>query len=294
MKMSGIGCSSKSPAYFMTPLASASTPCTDACRRSRPARCWPTRPCARIGVSGDGDTASIGMGQFVHLVRRNVPDDLHHRRQRRVWPDQGPVLRHRRHRLEAEDRRHQRSAAIDICALAIQLGATFVGRSFSGDKKQLSAMLKAAHRAPGNGDARRDLALRHLQRPRRFHQELQVHAGARRAVARGRLRAVTSKTSRSSTIPTRPSTCAMHDGSHLRLRKLHEDYDPDRQGRRHEAADGSRTKKDEVLTGVFYVEHAEAGLHRAAEHGGRAAGHAAPERTRPSREVLAQMMELHL
>ena len=52
---------------------------------------------------------------------------------------------------------------IDTCTLAIELGATFVGRSFSGDKKQLLAMMKARHRAQGHGDAGRDFALRYLQ-----------------------------------------------------------------------------------------------------------------------------------
>ena len=89
----------------------ASTPCTAGCRRSGPARCWPTASCIAIGVSGDGDTGAIGIGQFVHLMRRNVPIDLHHRGQRLLRPDQGAVLADRRHRLDAEERRRQRPAA---------------------------------------------------------------------------------------------------------------------------------------------------------------------------------------
>src|SRR6202000_935259 len=97
-----------------------------------------------VGVSGDGDTVSIGMGQFVHLLRRNLPmiyiienngvygltkgqfsatADLGSKLKTGVINDLPPI---------------------DTCTLAIELGATFVGRSFSGDKKQLLAMLKAA------------------------------------------------------------------------------------------------------------------------------------------------------
>ena len=163
MKMSGIGCSSKSPAYFMSRSFSFNSVhgrmpsvATGALLANKTMR--------SIGISGDGDTASIGMGQFVHLLRRNIPMIY-------IIEDNGVYgLTKGQFSATADIGSKLKSGvindlpAIDTCALAIQMGATFVGRSFSGDKKQLSAMLKAAHCAQGNGDAGCDFALRHLQR----------------------------------------------------------------------------------------------------------------------------------
>ncbi|MEO6964315.1 MAG: thiamine pyrophosphate-dependent enzyme, partial [Acidobacteriaceae bacterium] len=143
MKMSGIGCSSKSPTYFMGRsfgfnavhgrMPSVATGALLANKTMR-----------SIGVSGDGDTASIGMGQFVHLMRRNVPMIY-------IIEDNGVYgLTKGQFSATADLGSTLKTGVvndlppIDTCALAIQMGATFVGRSFSGDKKQLSAMLKAA------------------------------------------------------------------------------------------------------------------------------------------------------
>jgi 2-oxoglutarate/2-oxoacid ferredoxin oxidoreductase subunit beta len=71
-KMSGIGCSSKTPAYLPRQIARLQLRCTVACRRSPPGPIWPTATCIYLGVSGDGDTASIGMGQFIHVLRRDL------------------------------------------------------------------------------------------------------------------------------------------------------------------------------------------------------------------------------
>ncbi len=97
-----------------------------------------------LGVSGDGDTASIGMGQFVHLMRRNLPMIY-------IIEDNGVYgLTKGQFSATADLGSKLKTGVIndlppiDTCALAIQLGATFVGRSFSGDKKQLHSMLKAA------------------------------------------------------------------------------------------------------------------------------------------------------
>ena len=106
-----------------------------------------------IGISGDGDTASIGMGLFVHLLRRNVPMIY-------IIEDNGVYgLTKGQFSATADIGSKLKTGvvndlpAIDICALAIQMGATFVGRSFSGDKKQLSTMLKAALSHQWNGAA---------------------------------------------------------------------------------------------------------------------------------------------
>src|SRR5271167_241798 len=143
IKLSGIGCSSKSPAYFMSRshsfnavhgrMPSVATGAVLANHRL-----------IALGVSGDGDTASIGVGQFIHLMRRNLPIIY-------IIEDNGVYgLTKGQFSATADMGSKLKSGvlndlpAIDTCAMAITLGATFVGRSFSGDKKQLHAMLKAA------------------------------------------------------------------------------------------------------------------------------------------------------
>jgi len=143
IKLSGIGCSSKSPAYFLGGshgfnsvhgrMPSVGTGAVLA-----------NRKLLAIGVSGDGDTGAIGIGQFVHLMRRNVPmvyiiedNGCYGLTKGQFSPtaDIGSTLKNG----VVND-----LTPIDTCTLAIELGASFVARSFSGDKKQLLAILKAA------------------------------------------------------------------------------------------------------------------------------------------------------
>jgi 2-oxoglutarate ferredoxin oxidoreductase subunit beta len=143
IKLSGIGCSSKSPAYFLGGshgfnsvhgrMPSVATGALLANRKM-----------LAIGVSGDGDTGAIGIGQFVHLMRRNLPliyiiedNGCYGLTKGQFSPtaDLGSVLKNG----VVND-----LPPIDTCSLAIELGASFVARSFSGDKKQLLAILKAA------------------------------------------------------------------------------------------------------------------------------------------------------
>src|SRR4249920_1973948 len=140
MKMSGIGCSSKSPAYFMSRshsfnsvhgrMPSVSTGAIVA-----------NRTMTMLGVSGDGDTASIGVGQFVHLMRRNLPMIY-------IIENNGVYGLTKGQFSATADLGSKLKTGVVNDLLAIELGATFVGRSFSGDKRQLHTMLKAsiAHR----------------------------------------------------------------------------------------------------------------------------------------------------
>src|SRR5450755_3949140 len=143
VKMSGIGCSSKSPAYFMNRSHSFNSVHGRMPSVTTGAVLANSKIVA-LGVSGDGDTASIGIGQFVHLMRRNLPMIY-------IIEDNGVYgLTKGQFSATADIGSKLKTGvindlpAIDTCALAIQLGATFVGRSFSGDKKQLLSMLKAA------------------------------------------------------------------------------------------------------------------------------------------------------
>jgi 2-oxoglutarate ferredoxin oxidoreductase subunit beta len=142
-KMSGIGCSSKTPAYFLGKshgfnsvhgrMPSIATGANLA-----------NRDLTYIGVSGDGDTASIGMGQFVHIVRRNINMTY-------IVMNNGCYGLTKGQDSATSDRgsASKKGApnpfeSIDLCELAIQLGSGFVARSFSGDKEQLVPLLKAA------------------------------------------------------------------------------------------------------------------------------------------------------
>src|SRR6201984_1369509 len=143
IKPSGIGCSSKSPAYFMGRSHSF-----NAVHGRMPSvatgAVLANRSLMALGVSGDGDTASIGMGQFVHLMRRNLPIIYIIEDNGVYGLTKGQFSATADVGSEVEKGGLTDPPPLDTCALAIQLGATLVGRSFSGDKRQLSAMLKAA------------------------------------------------------------------------------------------------------------------------------------------------------
>jgi 2-oxoglutarate ferredoxin oxidoreductase subunit beta len=251
MKMSGIGCSSKSPAYFMSRsfslngvhgrMPSVTTGAVLA-----------NRTMTALGVSGDGDTASIGMGQFVHLLRRNLPMIY-------IIEDNGVYgLTKGQFSATADIGSRLKTGVIndlppiDTCALAIQLGATFVGRSFSGDKKQLLSMLKAA--IAHKGTVMLDVispcvTFNDHEGSTKSYKFLQDHDEPINEVG---------FVASFDDIEVDYSSgevydVEMHDGSQLHLRKLLEDYDPT------DKANAVRTlmeaqEKDEVLTGVFYID----------------------------------------
>ena len=146
--MSGIGCSSKTPAYFASQshgfnsvhgrMPSIATGANMA-----------NKDLLYIGVSGDGDTASIGMGQFIHVARRNlnmvyiVMNNGCYgltKGQDSATADRGSA---------SKKGRPNPFEAIDLCEAAVQLGAGFVARGFSGDKDQLVPLIKAAIRHKG-------------------------------------------------------------------------------------------------------------------------------------------------
>ncbi len=181
-KVSGIGCSSKSPAYFMGRshsfnsvhgrMPSVTTGAVLANHRL-----------IALGVSGDGDTASIGIGQFIHLMRRNLPMIY-------IIEDNGVYgLTKGQFSATADLGSKLKTGVIndlppiDTCALAISMGATFRGTLV------LRRQAPAPHHAEGrslasrNGDDRRGISMCDLQRPRRLHQVVQIHERPRRAAA---------------------------------------------------------------------------------------------------------------
>src|ERR687884_1102758 len=249
-KFSGIGCSSKSPAYFLS-RSHAFNALHGRMPSVATGALLANRELLGLGVSGDGDTASIGIGQFVHLMPHTLPMIY-------IIEDNGVYgLTKGQFSATADVGSKQKTGAvnelppIDTCAMAIQLGATFVGRSFSGDKKQLSAMLKAAV-------AHRGTVMLDVVSPCVTFND---HEGSTKSYAYMKdhdeplheigfvpaYEDIAVDYAAGTTIDVK-----MHDGSRLTLRKLEEDYDPrDKVGavRRLLEADA----RDEVLTGILYV-----------------------------------------
>ena len=251
MKMSGIGCSSKSPAYFMNRSFSFNSVhgrmpsvTTGAMLANHTMRA--------LGVSGDGDTASIGIGQFVHLMRRNLPMIY-------IIEDNGVYgLTKGQFSATADIGSKLKTGVInelppiDTCSLAIQLGATFVGRSFSGDKKQLLAMLKAA--IAHQGTVMLDVISPCVTfndhegstKSYKFLQENDEPINEIGFVASFDDIEVDYDSGEVLDVQ-------MHDGSHVRLRKLLADYDPTNKANAvHTLMEAH--EKNEILTGVFYID----------------------------------------
>ena len=288
MKMSGIGCSSKSPAYFMSRSFSFNS-VHGRMPSVATGALLANKTMHSIGVSGDGDSMSIGLGQFVHLLRRNVPMIY-------IIEDNGVYgLTKGQFSATADIGSKLKTGvvndlpAIDICALAVQMGATFVGRSFSGDKKQLSAMLKAAiaHRGTVLLDVISPCVTFNdhegSTKSYRYMQEHDEPIGDVSFVPY--FEDITVDYDHNTTIDV-----PMHDGSHLRLRKLHEEYSPSNR------ADAVKLlmethARGEVLTGVFYVDTQQTDFTTLLNLVDEPLATLPEDRVRPGREVLAQLMQ---
>jgi len=251
IKMSGIGCSSKSPAYFMSRSHSFNS-VHGRMPSVTTGALLANHTLMALGVSGDGDTASIGVGQFVHLMRRNLPMIY-------IVENNGVYgLTKGQFSATADIGSKLKTGVIndlppiDTCALAIQLGATFVGRSFSGDKKQLLSMLKAA--IAHKGTVMLDVISPCVTfndhegstKSYKFLQEYDEPINEIDFVASFDDIEVDYDSGQVLDVE-------MYDGSSLRLRKLLEDYDPT------DRANAVRTlmeaqAKNEVLTGVFLID----------------------------------------
>ncbi len=249
-KMSGIGCSSKTPAYFLGQAFGFNS-----VHGRMPAVATgaglANRSLHLIGVSGDGDTASIGMGQFVHLLRRNVRmvyiienNGVYGltKGQFSATADKDSTLKHGdRNEMEA----------IDCCALAVELGCDFVARSFSGDKKQLVPLIEAAIKHRGT-------ALLDVISPCVTFND---HAGSTKSYDYARANDWVLHQigfvpeAEQVTVDYAPGTTRdvkMPDGSHLTLTKLGEDYDPTDRMNALRVCNKARNEK-KIVTGLLYV-----------------------------------------
>ncbi len=257
-KLSGIGCSSKTPAYFLNNshgLNSVHGRMPSVATGANLAN----RDLLYLGVSGDGDSASIGMGQFVHVIRRNL--NMTYivmnngcygltKGQDSATADEGSLSKGGSTNL---------FQGIDLVGLAMELGASFVARSFSGDKNQLIPLLKAAMSHKGfafidiispcvtfnnnvGSTKSYDYVRDHMETlgtldfvPYKNEITLDYQAGDSKAVQ-------------------------LHDGSMLNLHKLNLEWDPTNRKSALEQINQSKDK-GEILTGLIYIDQESTDLH---------------------------------
>ena len=287
-KFSGIGCSSKSPAYFLG-LSHGFNGVHGRMPAIATGAILANRKLMGLGVTGDGDTASIGIGQFMHLVRRNLPliyvienNGVYGltKGQFSATADLGSTLK---------TGTPNDLPPFDCCALAMKWGATFVARSFSGDKKQLQAIIKTA--ISHNGLSVIDVispcvTFNDHQGSTKSYGYMKEHEAMLHE-----LDFVPSYEDITVEIPEgQVMDVQMHDGSHLRIRKLDRNYDPTNRLEGLKALEEAEAK-GEVLTGVLYVNPNKPTFLDLLNMGDEPLGTLPESKTRPSKAVLDEVME---
>lgn len=258
-KLSGIGCSSKTPTYFLSNshgfnsvhgrMPSVTTGASMA-----------NRDLIYLGVSGDGDTASIGMGQFVHAIRRNlnmvyiVMNNGCYgltKGQDSATTDFGSISK--------SSGVNDSFQAIDLVGLALEMGATFVGRSFSGDKSQLVPMIQAAISHPGFAfiDCISPcVTFNNNKGSTKSYDFVRAHQEATSTidfVPEAAEITVDYKEGLEASIE-------LHNGSKIHLRKLAPNWDPTDRFSALMRLQKAKSEGD-ILTGLLYIDPTSTGLH---------------------------------
>jgi 2-oxoglutarate ferredoxin oxidoreductase subunit beta len=257
-KLSGIGCSSKTPSYFLA-AAHGFNSVHGRMPSVMTGANLANRDLIYLGVSGDGDSASIGLGQFAHAVRRGV-DMLYIVENNGVYGlTKGQFSATSDRGSKSKKGIENRDESIDLAALALQLGASFVARSFSGDKEQLVPLIKAglSHRGSAIIDCISPcVAFNNHEGSTKSFDYVREHNEAVNA-----LDVFPERTSLSADYqPGEAVDITQHDGSVVRLRKLADDYDPhDRIAAMNYLA--AQKAKGEVVTGLLFVDPDAGDLH---------------------------------
>ncbi|MBL8524723.1 MAG: 2-oxoacid:ferredoxin oxidoreductase subunit beta [Betaproteobacteria bacterium] len=257
-KLSGIGCSSKTPTYFLGNSHGFNTV------HGRMPSVLTGANLANseliyLGVSGDGDSASIGLGQFAHVMRRGVNMTYIVENNGVYGLTKGQFSATADQGSKSKRGVVNSDSPIDLASLALQLGATFVGRSFSGDKQQLVPLIKAA--IAHQGAAFIDVISPCVA----FNN----HAGSTKSY--DHVREHNEAVNRLDFMPKREeitvqypegevTTVQQHDGSYLLLRKLDKNYDA---SNRIAAMNyiQERQAAGEVVTGLLYLDEEPEDLH---------------------------------
>lgn len=287
-KLSGIGCSSKTPAYFLNQahgfnavhgrMPSIATGVSMA-----------NHNLTMIAVSGDGDTASIGLGQFCHLVRRNVPMIYIVENNGVYGLTKGQFSATADLGSKLKTGVLNELPPIDLCGLAIELGCGFVARSFAGDPKQLTALIKAAASHKGTavldvispcvtfnnheGSTKSYKYAKEMETPLHelgyipFFEQINVEYE-----------------------PGSVQEVELHDGSKITLKKTEHDYDPTC------AINAMKTIKQahidkQFLTGLLYIDEQKPDFTSLLRVGEAALATLPEEKTRPDKAVLKEIME---
>jgi 2-oxoglutarate/2-oxoacid ferredoxin oxidoreductase subunit beta len=288
IKLSGIGCSSKSPAYFLNGSHGINT-VHGRMPSVATGAMLANRDQLAIGVSGDGDTGSIGFGQFKHLVRRNVPMVY-------IIENNGVYgLTKGQFSATADEGQSLKYAGtnelppLDLCAEAILAGAGFVARSFAGDAKQVTELLKAA--MSFKGVAVLDIISPCVTFNNADESTKSYSYGKEHEVPIHDIAFVPSfEEINVDYEPGEVLSVKLHDGPTVQLKKLSKDHNPtDKMSALHLLEDARRS--GELVTGLVYINEARGTL-MDTEHMHETPLALLPESlTRPSRESLAKVMQ---
>jgi len=288
IKVSGIGCSSKSPTYFMSRshgfnslhgrMPSIATGAVVV-----------NRELTAIGVSGDGDTASIGIGQFIHLLRRNLPmvyivenNGVYGltKGQFSATADKGQVLK----KIGENP-----FLPVDVCMEALVANCGFVARSFAGDPKQVKELIKAALSFKGTavldiispcvtfnnrGESTKSYAWG-KEHADPIHDVTYVQSFDEIEVEYG---------------PGQTTKVEMHDGSSLRLQKLKRDYDPCNREHAMLLLEETRARKI-LVTGLIYINKDQPSLQEVEDLVDTPLTKLQEKDLRPSPESLMEILE---
>ena len=286
IKLSGIGCSSKTPAYFLGQahgfngvhgrMPSVATGAVVA-----------NRDLIAIGVSGDGDSVSIGIGQFKHTMRRNVPmvyivenNGVYGltKGQFSATADRGQVLRHAG---------VNELLPLDVCIEALAANATFVARTFAGDTKQIETLLKAALNHRG-------IAVLDIISP---CVTFNNHESSTKSYAYGKEHQISLQ--ELNFIPRYEEIeiedyadereVELHDGSSILLKKLAEDYDPTDRLAAYRILEEAR-REGKFLTGLFFIDETQPSLTEMLDIVAEPLATLPSTKTQPSRESLEKLM----
>lgn len=286
IKMSGIGCSSKTPAYFLGQshgfnsvhgrMPSVTTGAMVA-----------NQTLKAVGVSGDGDTASIGIGQFKHAVRRNLPmvyiienNGVYGltKGQFSATADMGQELKY----AGVND-----LPPLDVCLEALAANATFVARSFAGDAKQVETLLKAAL-------SHRGLAVLDIISP---CVTFNNHDTSTKSYGWGKEHEIPLH--ELNYIPEQEEIeideyddeleVQLHDGSWIVLKKLDEEYDPSNKMQAYQTLEKAQ-REQKLLTGLFYLDGKQPSMTEMLNLVDEPLATLPDARVRPSRESLDKIM----
>ncbi len=287
-KMSGIGCSSKTPAYFVSQshgfnsvhgrMASVTTGANAA-----------NRDLIYIGVSGDGDSLSIGMGQFAHIIRRNLHMCYIIENNGVYGLTKGQYSASADVGSTAKKGPANRQMPIDPVSTAIGLGATYIARSFSGDKRQLVPLIKGALMHKG-------FSLLDIISPCVTFND---HEGSTKSYAYTRqhfhhvidadfvppAEEIVAAYNEGEAMPVE-----LHDGSKIVFRKVDSDYDPTSRAAAFSFLRDS-VNAGEIITGLLYIDEETGDMHDLSGSVETPLSKLPYDELNPGKEALAKVMD---